>query len=214
METPELIYCANGNKRFAQIAINAGFSYGAQLPGTVYHSVEFADQNWKAPDRDGYMTALKLHKPRIATVLDLEREEQFDTVLDWAHEAAEHVETVIIIPKVFSIIPYLPTRVGGANVRLGYSVPTRFGGTDVPAWEFAGWPVHLLGGSPHKQMKYTYYLSVVSIDCNYHLLKATKFGEYWINSRWKNIQNHEHDSIYSAFAFSCENIRDAWKRMK
>ena len=31
----KLIYCAGGNKQFAETAIEAGFLYGAQLPDTV-----------------------------------------------------------------------------------------------------------------------------------------------------------------------------------
>ena len=54
----ELIYCGGGNAKFAQIAIDAGFLYGAQLPSTVYHPLHFADQNWKRPDREKYMKAV------------------------------------------------------------------------------------------------------------------------------------------------------------
>ena len=41
------------------------------------------------------------------------------------------------------------------NGKMWYSVsavPTRFGITSVPSWEFDGWPVHLLGGSPHPRL--------------------------------------------------------------
>lgn len=85
----ELIYCAAGNARFAQIAIDAGFLYGAQLPGTTYHPIWFADQNWKKPDRTKYMAALAEHRPHMASVLDLERADQLDEVLSWAEEAAQ-----------------------------------------------------------------------------------------------------------------------------
>ena len=52
MAIPEIIYCADGNERFARIAIDAGFTFGAQLPNTVYYPPEFTDQNWKAPNLD------------------------------------------------------------------------------------------------------------------------------------------------------------------
>jgi len=219
----ELIYCADGNRRFAEIAIRYGFTYGAQLPNTVYHPVEFADQNWKTPDRSRYMAALAQHKPRIATVLDLEREGQFSEVLSWAEEAAQHVtETVIIIPKVMSIIPRLPRRVGGREVRLGYSVPTSFGGTSVPAWEFDGWPVHLLGGSPKAQLRLRHYMRVVSADTNYHNSMAIRFNQFYsparftgvVDGTWPRINevyaHIESDAPYVAFSLSCMNIRAAW----
>jgi hypothetical protein len=162
----ELIYCADGNRRFAQIAIDHGYLYGAQLPKTVYFPPFFADQCWKKPNRAAYMAALAQHRPHMASVLDLERADQLDEVLSWAEEAAQYVQCVMLIPKVFGIIPRLPRRIGGADVRLGYSVPTKFGGTELPVWEFAGWPVHLLGGSPNAQMELAHYMAVESADGN------------------------------------------------
>ena len=89
MAVPVLIYCADGNKRLAQIAIDAGFRYGARLPARgPHHPVFFADQDWKAPDRARYMTELAEHRPVMATVLDWEQMEQRDEVLSWAEEAA------------------------------------------------------------------------------------------------------------------------------
>lgn len=152
MAAPALIYCADGNARFAEIAVNAGFLYGAQLPprGLPYPPY-FADQNWKNPNRERYMSELAKHRPFMASVLDWERAEQLPEVLDWAEDAAQFVDVVMIIPKVLGGIAKLPRRIGGKPVRLGYSVPTKFGGTAVPYSEFYGWPVHLLGGNPHRQ---------------------------------------------------------------
>ena len=79
---PELIYCAGGNKRMAQIAIDAGFEYGARLPARgLHHPIRFADQDWKNPDRVRYMAELEKHKPAMATVLDWEQEGQLGEVL-------------------------------------------------------------------------------------------------------------------------------------
>lgn len=212
----EVIYCAAQNKRFAQIAIDAGWSYGAQLPGTIHHPIMFADQNWKNPNRERYMTALAKHQPRMATVLDLETHEQLGEVLGWAEEAAQHVtETVIIIPKAFGIIGDLPRTIGGRQVRLGYSVPTRYGGTELPVWEFAGWPVHLLGGSPHAQMNIANYMDVRSVDCNWHMYIAQKFGDIWLpgGSAYR-LPPGSKDNIYLAFAESCRNIIAVWRQRK
>lgn len=54
----ELIYCAAGNARFRALATAFGWQYGAQLPGTVYGPVCFADQDYKRPRRAAYMAAL------------------------------------------------------------------------------------------------------------------------------------------------------------
>lgn len=221
----EIIYCANGNKRFADIAIEHGFLYGAQLPGTIYHPIFFADQNWKKPNRTAYMTALAMHKPTMASVLDWEEEEQLTDVLSWAEDAAQHVDVVIIIPKIFGGIDRIPDKIGGKIVRLGYSVPTRFGGTEVPIWEFGGKPVHLLGGDPQKQMALCGYLNVRSADGNYAHKMAIQFSQFWTpgNARYAKNRFWPHlseagdytteDAIYEAFRRSCVNIMNAWRRV-
>lgn len=209
----EIIYCAGGNRRFADIAIAAGFLYGSQLPETVYHPLHFADQNWKKPDRGRYMDALAQHKPHMATVLDLERHDQLDEVLSWAEEAAQYVQTVVIIPKAFEIIAELPRRIGGADVRLGYSVPTSYGGTSVPVWEFVGWPVHLLGGNPQKQMALTHYLNVHSVDGNAAQRAAVGWCMTWQGGVWIKEKFRGDDAMYVAFERSCRNIMAAWRQV-
>jgi len=229
MATPTLIYCANGNPRFAKIAIDAGFKYGARLPGTVYFPIKFADQDWKNPDRERYMAELEKHKPMMATILDLERIEQRNEVLNWAEEAAQHVQQILIIPKVSGIIDTLPHRINGADVILAYSVPTRYGGTFVPVWEFDNWPVHLLGGSPHAQMELIYYLNVVSTDGNYAQSVAVRHCQFWVpgtaryarNRWWPTLREANGgekwaggDAPYEAFKRSCKNIMKAWQKLK
>jgi hypothetical protein len=221
----DLVYCASGNKRFAQIAIDAGFRYGAQLPRTVYFPPWFADQNWKKPNREKYMAALAQHKPHLASVLDWESDAQLPEVLEWAEEAAQHCDVVMIAPKVIGGIDRLPRAIGGKPVRLGYSVPTSHGSTELPVWEFAGWPVHLLGGSPQKQMQLTRYFDVKSADGNMASLMATR-NQFWTpgnaryasNRYWPTLREENggkmvdgYDLPYEAFHKSCANITEAWR---
>lgn len=230
----DLIYCADGNARFGQIAINAGFTYGAQPLRKFYHPIEFADLHPSAiPPKDAYIAALATHKPRLATVADWTSPEQLPEILEWAEEAAAHVETVIIIPKVIGGISVLPRVIGGKPVRLGYSVPTKHGGTELPIWEFGGWSTHLLGGSPQQQMKLAHYLNVTSIDGNMAQKMATGNTRSGIISIWQpkgraykkghwvaldeyrirefGLGSIEHDAPYVAFEYSCRNIMAAWK---
>lgn len=214
----QLVYCAAGNARFAQIAIDAGYLYGAQLPNTVYHPVWFADNDWKRPNRERYMAALAQHKPHMASVLDWQQEEQLCEVLEWAEEAAQHVEVVMLIPKVQGGISQLPRTIGGKPVRLGYSVPTSFGGTELPLWEFGGWPVHLLGGSPQAQLHMARYLDVRSADGNAAQKAAANWNMVWQNGKWlrlNEVTGHvEQDAPYAAFELSCRNIMQAWKQLE
>jgi len=223
---PELIYCAGKNRYFEAIALAAGYTLGAQLPCTTYHPIDFADQDWKRPNRQAYMAALAEHRPAMATVLDWERNEQLPEVLSWAEEAAQYAERVLIIPKVMGGVDRLPRQIGGADVVLAFSVPTKFGGTQVPLWEFAGWPVHLLGGSPHAQMKYAAHLNsiadVVSADGNM-TNKMAHAGRFWSKQKgpkghWRNLReigiNLERDNNAEAFRRSCENIVQAWEEQQ
>ncbi len=221
----ELIYCADGNWRFAEIAIRTGFLYGARLPHRGLHfPIHFADQDWRKPDREGYMTALDQHRPQVATVLDLECSAQMDEVLGWAEDAARYTSRVIIIPKASGVVAQLPRRVAGAEVVLGYSVPTSYGGTAIGLWEFDGWPVHLLGGSPHAQLRLRHYLRVVSADGNMMQKMAMRMCAYWVpgtarrrgNSYWPQLKETGEgdwgkDAIYEAFRRSCENVIDTWR---
>lgn len=215
-----LIFCGGGNPTFARIAISAGYKYGARLPSTVYGPLYFADQDWKNPDRGAYMVALKKYRPFMASVIDFEISEQRKEVLSWAEEAAQFVDVVMIIPKVSGEICTLPRQIGKAHVRLGYSVPTKHGGTTLHLAEFVSWPVHLLGGSPGAQMRLAQYLDVCSADGNM-MMKMANRGLYWVggerkySNRWVSIREIDGerwngDGNYEAFRRSCENIMRAW----
>lgn len=220
-----MIFCADGNPAFAAAAVEAGWLYGARLPATVYQPVYFADQDWKQPNREAYMRALAEHGPAMATVLDWEREEQLPEVLSWAEEAAQHVrESVLIVPKVPGEVGRLPREIGGRRVVLAYSVPTSYGGSPLGLWEFAGWPVHLLGGSPQKQMRLWRYLSplceVVSADgnmahqqahrCRHWTTPPTRKG-HWVQLRESGDDRTEGANL-EAFRRSLGAISAAWAR--
>lgn len=229
--TPRLIYCADGNARFAEIAIQHGFDYGAQLPNTIYHAPQFVDQDWHNPDYESYMTCLEQRRPALASVLDWERPDQLSEVLKWAETAAKFVtEAVIIIPKVPGGIGQLPRTINRKQVRLGFSTQvkkanSKFGGTAVPLREFDGWPVHILGGSPQKQYELAHKgLKAHSIDGNYSRGRANKgmfyapyigqsvksFNKYFPLLGEAGLGHIDRDVPYHAFALSCINIRAMW----
>lgn len=221
----DIIYCAAGNRRFAEIAIRHRFLYGAQLPNTVHYCPVFADQNWRKPDRGRYIASLEEHRPRLATVLDYEDESQHEEVMEWADAASRYVtEAVIIIPKAFSTIDRIPEKINGVSIRLGYSVPTRFSGTSVPVWEFNQRPVHLLGGSPSKQYTLSSMLNVKSADGNYaqkmanncQFFVAGGSARYAKNRYWPMLNESvygqvDNDVPYLAFELSCMNIMNQWR---
>lgn len=128
------------------------------------------------------MRALAEHRPEMATVLDWEDESQEGEVMGWAEDAARYCRRVVVIPKVSGTIGRIPERIGEAEVVLGFSVPTSYGGTAVPTWEFGGRPVHLLGGSPQRQRALAGYLNVVSLDGNMAAQQARR-GRAWLRTK-------------------------------
>lgn len=223
MGVPRLIFCADGNPRHANIAVAEGWEYGARLParGLAPHPLAFADQDWKRPDRARYMACLERHRPDLATVLDWEHPEQLPEVLSWAEEAAQWAAVaVLIIPKVPGGVPDLPRVIGGKPVWLAYSVPTTYGGSPLGLWEFAGWPIHLLGGSPQKQREVWSYLrgiaDVVSLDGNMAKKMATGRCCYWTrqttrHGHWQPIARAvEHNAPDECLRRSLRAVRAMW----
>jgi hypothetical protein len=232
---PILIYCADGNKRFAEIAIRRGFEYGACMPNTIYFDPYFTDQDWRKFSRAkseedrtrlrrDYMAAVENHRPALATVLDWEREEQFGEVMSWAEQAAQWVQdAVIIIPKVPGYVWRIPHVIGGKAVRLGYSAASTFSGTPVSVKEFAEWndPVHCLGGGPQAQMHFAKHLPIVSADGNYIQNLARRYCQFYSpnkstrNRCWPRLRevglNIKHDAPYIAFELTCIAVPMAWR---
>lgn len=221
----DLYFCAGGTRRFAGIAIDAGFIYGARLPVKVYYPIRFSDQEYRRPERmAAYVESVKEHRPDLATVLDYDHTTDLETVLGWAEAIAPYVGEIIVIPKIPGTIAQIPARIAGRPIRLGYSVPTSNGATDCTIQEFGARPVHLLGGSPERQLGLAARLNVLSMDTNYHQKQAMR-AQVWHanpwkgkakNKRWPTLRElglyADHDAPYIAFQMSCANIMSAWKK--
>lgn len=174
------------------VAVKSGWMYGIQSANapcatSLYqekHKVQFVDNDYFNYDHKLHLEVVEKLKPKYCTVRDIMTRHQceeagikyydFDTVLAWAEELEKYAENVIVIPK-YDCIKDIPER-----FVLGYSVPTSHGGTPLPIEMFAGRRVHLLGGSPNKQIAYWQRIpdDVVSIDNNY-ILKMANFGQAW-----------------------------------
>src|SRR5262249_7225798 len=122
---------------------------------------------WETPDWPRHLARAAEVRPLLAAVPDVLSEHDTDRALRQAEALAAHAAAVLVIPKAPSVIGRLPRTVGnGTPLVLGYSVPTSYGGTELPLWDFRGWPVHLLGGNSRRQADLCGYLDVVSADGN------------------------------------------------
>jgi hypothetical protein len=217
----DLIYCSSGNKVLNDIAVANGFKPGLRLPTRtgVNPPVYFTDQDWKNPDKHIYMELVKKYTPHMATVLDLEYKSQLDEVLAWATEISSLANKIVFIPKCTGVISKLPRDIAGKETLLGYSVPSKYGATELPYRSFRGWKVHLLGGAPEKQIICAHEMNVVSLDCNWHSYEANKFGMYWTgkydDTRWWRDYNFpcadRKEKARKAFELSCKNIVKYWR---
>lgn len=151
--------------------------------------IAFIDNEWHGYEHKLHVDVVAEVQPKYATVRDLltpaQAEEagvEYYSIADtiaMAEEIAPNCENVIFIPK-FDCMADLPREVGGRRVVLGYSVRSSYGGTPVTAKSFAGWPVHLLGGTWKDQRALLNLLGddVVSIDNNL-ILKGGTFGTFY-----------------------------------
>ena len=125
--------------------------------------------------------------------------------MDEAFELAEHAVHVLIVPKDPKLEHDLEDLIP-REFLLGYSVPTRYGGTKIPPTAFSR-PVHLLGGRPDVQRQLANSLSVVSLDCNRFTLDAA-FGDYFDGLKFRP---HPVGGYYRCITDSIKNINKLWK---
>lgn len=211
MATPLLIYCAGGSRRFGEIARAEGFAYGCRSDHAPSYPPVFVDLDWRKPDLDHHLGFVALHQPRLAVAPDVTDLGQLPATLRYAEQLARYVEKVILVPKVPGMIERLPRE---PWLLLGYSVPTRYGGADgTLLWEWAGWPVHLLGGSPAAQLNLAHYLDVFSADGN-AAQRAALRGVWFDGRHWRTRDAEVSlgpDLPYRTFARSCAEIVRAWQ---
>ncbi|NJO63019.1 MAG: hypothetical protein HC836_33815 [Richelia sp. RM2_1_2] len=197
---PLLFYCADGGtNRYGIIARSLSWFCGIQSDSirSVYDAW-MIDNDWKNYDHAKHLEMVKRNKPLIATVRDIVHPSQLPSALKQALEISQYCGKVIVIPKCKVSIP--------SQYWLGYSVPTSHGGTDIePSW-FDSHHVHLLGGSPKRQVFYSKQIkNLVSLDGNYAMLI----------SRYRNIalptgRATSYEGCYEAFEASLLAQRKYW----
>lgn len=167
--------------RVNSLAIKLGW-----LPGARYTNLRdvrrfdrlgFLDIDWKDYDYHAHLQATKDTRPTLTVARDIVNPKQLDRILYEALELSEWADNVIVVPKDLKLQPLLPDIIP-ENFLLGYSVPTRYGDTELPLACFARREVHLLGGHPARQRVLGVRLTVTSLDCNRFTLDAG-YGDFF-----------------------------------
>ena len=218
----DIIYCAGANRTFMQIALDAGYLLGVRSDRNDYgFPISFADINYKQPDFERHLKAVARLKPRYAVVPDLseieDSEEDVTRAVKQADQLGAYCEFPLIVPKRSGQLRFIPQ-----DYPIAYSVPTTYGGAKYGAWKLEGRRVHLLGGSPHEQMKLWRYLPecVMSADGNMAQFMATVHVKFWRAPRkWIDHpdkmkcgkKEYRRDLYIDCWLRSCRNIYAYWQ---
>ena len=162
------------------LAVSLGWLPGARYTNLrdvrKFDRLGFLDIDWKDYNYRMHLQATKDTRPMLTVARDVVDLSELYYIIDEALELSQWADTVIIVPKDLRLKPLLP-HVIPENFLLGYSVPTGYGGTQLPLACFTR-EVHLLGGHPARQRFLGEHLAVKSIDCNRFTLDAT-FGDFF-----------------------------------
>lgn len=136
----------------------------------------FLDIDWRRYDFARHLETTRITRPLMTVARDIENHRDLRRTIDQAFRLLEFARYVVVVPKD----PLLESRLNEAipaEFLLGFSVPTRYGGTKLSPSAFRR-PVHLLGGRPDVQRKLGDAMPVFSIDANRFTLDAA-FGDYF-----------------------------------
>lgn len=212
--TPHLIFCRGGNPRVAKLAISLGFLYGTRSDHAVGKGLRcngLVDINWKDYDWKAHVAFVEKHRPLLAAVPDVTDWEMLPHTLQRIRQLQPLCDNVVVIPKLHGLICKLPD-----HVVVGVSVPSKYAGFLPRTSELAGRRLHLLGGSPYKQLELAGLykrrsLDVFSCDGNGICLPAG-LKKYWCDKACNWVRNPNKD-YYTLLELSLTNWRKSWERL-
>ena len=183
--------------------------------------VGMLDNDFRNPNLDRFVDRFFEHEPRVGVIGDVYECDGVDDHVAAAREIqASYPEAeLIIVPKSRSVIDAVPD-----DIVLGYSR----GYADRLAHEFSeptdwrGRHVHILGGSPPKQLEAIQQLTrptlsadppadIVGVDWN-GLHRGAQFGEFWTADGWDDSgRDADHVTVRKTVRHSLARIREFWK---
>jgi hypothetical protein len=194
--------------RAAKIAAKYGWLPGARYSNLRdvrrFERVGFLDINWKNYNYNSHLVATKITRPALTVARDIDDISDLDRIIDQAFELNLFADHVLIVPKHHSLANKIDHFIP-KQFWLGFSVKTKYGGTELPPSIFTR-SVHLLGGRPDIQRRLGREMNVVSFDCNRFTLDAS-FGDYFDGSSFKP---HPIGGYERCLEDSIKNISKLW----
>lgn len=198
----------NHSATVLEIAVAHGW-----LPGARYTNLRdvrrfsrlgFLDIDWKQYDFCRHLEAASVTRPVMTVARDVEDRRDLKRTLDQAYRLLEFAAHVVVVPKDARLESKLDREIP-PDFLLGFSVPTRYGGTKLAPHAFNR-PVHLLGGRPDVQRRLAGLMPVFSLDVNRFTLDAA-FGDYFDG---ETFRPHPTGGYKRCLADSVKNIGALW----
>ena len=208
-----------------QLGFLPGFREDCGYQQTQYQDlnipVGMLDNDFRNPDLERYVARFFKYEPRVGVIGDAY---DIDEVEDYVAAAREiqgsYPEAdLIIVPKCRAVIDSIPD-----DLVLGYSR----GYADRLAHEFSeptdwrGRRVHILGGSPPKQLDVIQQLTrptltgeppadIVGLDWN-GLHRGAQFGEFWTADGWDDSgRDTDHVTVRKTVRHSLAHLKEFWQ---
>lgn len=192
----------------ARIAVRNGWLPGARYTNLrdvkKFSKLGFLDIDWRQYDFERHLGVARFVRPCVTVARDIVRITSLARVLDEAAELSQHACHIVIVPKSRALEHVLEKEIPPQYI-LGYSVPTRYGGTKIPPRAFRR-RVHLLGGRPDVQRRLADTMNVVSVDGNRFTLDAA-YGDYFDGKMFKA---HPTDGYKRCLRHSVQSINRLW----
>jgi hypothetical protein len=205
---PPVLKFVSHSRTAVSVAIKHGWLAGARYTNLrdarSVGRIGFLDIDWRNYDFRRHLAAVKARRPHLTVARDILRRQQLQRVLDEAFELSLHCDHVVVVPKARSLAEGLSDLIPVIFL-LGYSVPTRYGGTPISPLSFTR-AVHLLGGRPDRQRVLANVMPVVSLDCNRFTLDAA-YGDFFDGARFKP---HPIGGYHRCLEDSLININALW----
>jgi Family of unknown function (DUF6610) len=193
-----------------EIAISHGWLPGARYTNLRdvrrFRKLGFLDIDWKRYDFVRHLEATTIARPLMTVACDVEHRRDLKRVIDQAYRLSEFSKYVVVVPKDRLLETKLDDLIP-PEFLLGFSVPTRYGGTKLSPHAFKR-PVHLLGGRPDVQRALAELMPVFSIDANRFTLDAA-FGDYFDG---ETFRPHPKGGYVRCLSDSMKNIGALWHR--
>ena len=177
-------YCSGWN--LDNIFENTIFKKAMHTHQRYEQGVEMLDWDFKKPDIEEHLLKAKTYDYEVVMAPDIWKAEDIDYTLQIVHKLYDFVDRVVIP------IHYYDDRL--SEYELAFPNAKKFNpnaGKKLSfLWEFKNNVTHILGGSPHSQLKLArHFPNLKSLDGNLIFWSAVHYGRFWMWG-WKKPQHH------------------------